>query len=224
MGKKRKMPGLNTSSTADISFMLLIFFLVTTSMDTDQGLGRTLPKPPEDDQLNNEIKVKDRNILNIRINKDNEVQVQVGNGNTPEAMNDREIYFTASPVPTSMKPMISDFDLDLIKEAAKKFIANKDHKSYLPEVVQLNVDLIGKHDVTENHVISVQTDEGTSYGVYFQVQDALVAAYNELRNELSKEQFGFLYANLTKEQQDAIRKVYPQKISEAEPKQYGKQQ
>ena len=44
--KKRKMPGLNTSSTADISFMLLIFFLVTTSMDTDTGLGRTLPKPP----------------------------------------------------------------------------------------------------------------------------------------------------------------------------------
>ena len=37
MGKKRKMPGLNTSSTADISFMLLIFFLVTTSMDTDAG-------------------------------------------------------------------------------------------------------------------------------------------------------------------------------------------
>ena len=75
MGKKRKMPGLNTSSTADISFMLLIFFLVTTSMDTDQGLARTLPKPPEDDQLNNEIKVKERNILNIRINKDNYVMI-----------------------------------------------------------------------------------------------------------------------------------------------------
>ena len=73
--KKRKMPGLNTSSTADISFMLLIFFLVTTSMDTDQGLARTLPKPPEDDQLNNEIKVKERNILNIRINKDNYVMI-----------------------------------------------------------------------------------------------------------------------------------------------------
>jgi biopolymer transport protein ExbD len=51
--------------------MLLIFFLVTTSMDTDQGLARTLPKPPEDDQKDIEIKVKERNILNIRINKDN---------------------------------------------------------------------------------------------------------------------------------------------------------
>ena len=75
MGKKRKMPGLNTSSTADISFMLLIFFLVTTSMDTDQGLARTLPKPPEDEDAKNELKVKERNILNIRINKDNYLMI-----------------------------------------------------------------------------------------------------------------------------------------------------
>ena len=40
---KRKVPGLNTSSTADISFMLLILFLVTTSMEVDNGLERTLP-------------------------------------------------------------------------------------------------------------------------------------------------------------------------------------
>ena len=37
---KRKVPGLNTSSTADISFMLLILFLVTTSMEVDEGLER----------------------------------------------------------------------------------------------------------------------------------------------------------------------------------------
>ena len=60
--KKRKMPSLNTTSTADISFMLLIFFLVTTSMDTDRGLGRTLPKPPEDEEQQNEIDVKERNL------------------------------------------------------------------------------------------------------------------------------------------------------------------
>ena len=47
--KKRKVPGLNASSTADISFILLIFFLVTTSMDTDSGLARRLPPPPADD-------------------------------------------------------------------------------------------------------------------------------------------------------------------------------
>ena len=45
--KKRGVPGINSSSTADIAFMLLIFFLITTSMDTDRGLARRLPPPPE---------------------------------------------------------------------------------------------------------------------------------------------------------------------------------
>ena len=193
MGKKRKMPGLNTSSTADISFMLLIFFLVTTSMDTDQGLGRTLPKPPEEDQLNNEIKVKERNILNIRINKDNYLLI----GDDYASVED-------------------------VKERAKEFIANKDNNPNLPELKPKKIKGLGKTMmVTENHVISVQTDRGTDYGVYFQVQDALVAAYNELRDELAKEEFGFKYEYLTDDQKDAIREVYPQKISEAEPKQYG---
>ena len=192
MGKKRKMPGLNTSSTADISFMLLIFFLVTTSMDTDQGLGRTLPKPPEDDQLNNEIKVKERNILNIRINKDNYLMIG-------------DDYVTVADV----------------KERAKEFIANKENRKDLPELKPKKIKLLGMRMITENHVISVQTDRGTSYGVYFQVQDALVAAYNELRDELAKEEFGVKYQFCTKEEQEAIREVYPQKISEAEPKKYG---
>ena len=152
MAKKRKMPGLNTSSTADISFMLLIFFLTTTSMDTDQGLGRTLPKPPEEDQLNNEIKVKERNILNIRINKDNYLMIG-------------DDYVSVSDV----------------KERAKEFIANKENRPNLPELKPKKIKLLNEViPVTENHVISVQTDRGTSYGVYFQVQDAGVSLSSEL--------------------------------------------
>ena len=196
MGKKRKMPGLNTSSTADISFMLLIFFLVTTSMDTDQGLARSLPKPPEDDQLNNEIKVKERNILNIRINKDNYLLIG-------------DDYATLADV----------------KERAKEFIKNEDNKPNLPELKPHKVKELGKtFMVTENHVISVQTDLGTDYGVYFAVQDALVSAYNEIRDEFSKQEFGYKYDQLTADQQKIVRDVYPQKISEAEPKKYGGQQ
>ena len=195
--KKRKMPGLNTSSTADISFMLLIFFLVTTSMDTDQGLARSLPKPPEDDQLNNEIKVKERNILNIRINKDNYLLIG-------------DDYATLADV----------------KERAKEFIKNEDNKPNLPELKPHRVKELGKtFMVTENHVISVQTDRGTDYGVYFAVQDALVSAYNEIRDEFSKQEFGgYKYDQLTADQQKIVRDVYPQKISEAEPKKYGGQQ
>ena len=197
MGKKRKMPGLNTSSTADISFMLLICFLVTTSMDTDQGLARSLPKPPEDDQLNNEIKVKERNILNIRINKDNYLLIG-------------DDYATLADV----------------KERAKEFIKNEDNKPNLPELKPHKVKELGKtFMVTENHVISVQTYRGTDYGVYFAVQDALVSAYNEIRDEFSKQEFGgYKYDQLTADQQKIVRDVYPQKISEAEPKKYGGQQ
>ena len=196
MGKKRKMPGLNTSSTADISFMLLIFFLVTTSMDTDQGLALSLPKPPEYDQLNNEIKVKERNILNIRINKDNYLLIG-------------DDYATLADV----------------KERAKEFIKNEDNKPNLPELKPHKVKELGKtFMVTENHVISVQTDRGTDYGVYFAVQDALVSAYNEIRDEFSKQEFGYKYDQLDADQQKIVRDVYPQKISEAEPKKYGGQQ
>jgi biopolymer transport protein ExbD len=197
MGKKRKMPGLNTSSTADISFMLLIFFLVTTSMDTDQGLARTLPKPPEDDQLNNEIKVKERNILNIRINKDNYVMI----GDDYASLAD-------------------------VKERAKEFIKNEDNRPNLPELKPKKIKELGKTVmVTENHVISVQTDRGTDYGVYFAVQDALVSAYNELRDEFAYAEFGIKhYDQLSDDQKKAVREVYPQKISEAEPKKYGGQQ
>ena len=74
--KKRGVPGINSSSTADIAFMLLIFFLITTSMDTDRGLARRLPPPPENkDQKDDDIIVKERNVLQVRLNKDDQLMV-----------------------------------------------------------------------------------------------------------------------------------------------------
>ena len=63
--RKRKVPDINSSSTADIAFLLLIFFLITTSMDTDRGLARRLPPPPEteDQKLDDSDKVKERNVI-----------------------------------------------------------------------------------------------------------------------------------------------------------------
>lgn len=193
MGKKsKKVPGLNTSSTADISFMLLIFFLVTTSMDTDMGLARRLPPPPEKDQEEAELDVKERNVLNVRLNAAGNLMVN------------------------------SDFiDIKQLRARAKEFIKNENNLSSLPEKHLKNIELLGPRAVTDKHVISVQTDRGTSYNIYFQVQNELVAAYNELRDELGKAEFGKPYAALTDEQQVAIRTYYPQKISEAEPKNYG---
>lgn len=190
--KKRKVPGLNASSTADISFILLIFFLVTTSMDTDMGLVRRLPPPPEDEQNEAEIDVKERNVLNVKINSAGNLMV---NGD----------YIS----------------LDQLCGRAKEFVQNPNNSPTLPEKHAKNIPLLGMCAVTDKHVISVQTDRGTSYNVYFQVQNELVRAYNELRDELAKAKFGKVYANCTAEQQEAIRGYYPQKISEAEPKNYG---
>jgi biopolymer transport protein ExbD len=193
MGKKRKMPGLNTSSTADISFMLLIFFLTTTSMDTDAGLARTLPKPPEDENNKNEMKVKERNILNIRINKDNYLLIGNDYASTDE-----------------------------VKERAKEFIKNENNDPNMPEVTPVKIKYLGRTvPVTKDHVISVQTDRGTDYGVYITVQDALIQAYNELRDEFAMAEFHHHYEFCSDEEKEAIREIYPQKISEAEPKKYG---
>ena len=112
-----------------------------------------------------------------------------------------------------------------VKERAKEFIKNPENKPNLPEFSPKKIKGLGKTMmVTKDHVISVQTDRGTDYGVYFEVQDELVAAYGELRDEVSKEEFGRRYEYLTADQQKAIREIYPQKISEAEPKKYGGQQ
>jgi len=197
--KKKKMPGLNTSSTADISFMLLIFFLVTTSMDTDMGLARRLPQPPDPDQEDAQVDIKSRNILYVRLNAAGQLNVK------DEVTSASEGYI----------------DFGALRQRAKEFIKNEQNYSKWPEKHVKVINLLGRCYVTDKHVISVQTDRGTPYNAYFQVQNELVAAYTELRNEISKEKFGREYQYLSDEQKAAIREYYPQNISEAEPKKYG---
>ena len=120
--------------------------------------------------------------------------------------------------------MRSDYeDLANLRQRVKDFVKNEQNLSKFPEKHVKNIDLLGQCFVTDKHVISVQTDRGTPYSVYFEVQNELVAAYNELRNELSKQKFGRPYDALSDEQKVAVRAYYPQNISEAEPKKYGGQ-
>ena len=177
---KRKVPDINSSSTADIAFLLLIFFLITTSMDTDRGLARRLPPPPENIEKPDDQKVKQRNVLQIYLNMYDQLMV---NG---EIMNVQQL-----------------------RAKTKEFIANKYNDESLPERVSKDVN------------VSLQNDRSSSYQAYIDVQNELVAAYNELRDELSQEKWGKKYSELDDEQQKAVREVYPQKISEAEPKKYG---
>ena len=108
-----------------------------------------------------------------------------------------------------------------LKEKAKEFIKNTGDDPNMPEKEPMDVEYFGTVLVTKNHVISLQNDRGTSYAAYINVQNELVAAYNELRNDLAKAKFAKTYDELQEDQQKAIQKIYPQKISEAEPKNYG---
>ncbi len=192
MGKKRKTSEINSSSMADIAFLLLIFFLVTTSMSTSTGLSRRLPPPLPKDQVIPPVDVNKRNIFVVKVNSQNQLMVQ------GELMELRDL-----------------------RERAKDFIKNENDEPNLPVRTEENIPLLGLMSVTKDHVISLQNDVDTQYQAYINVQNELVAAYNELRNELSKEKFGARYDDLNEDQQKAVQSVYPQKISEAEPKNYG---
>ena len=72
-------------------------------------------------------------------------------------------------------------------------------------------------DNPDKAVISLQNDRGTSYDMYIRVQNELVAAYNELRNELAQRLYGKDFKDCGPDAQKFIKDVYPQKLSEAEP-------
>ncbi len=189
---KREIQEINAGSMADIAFLLLIFFLVTTTMDTDSGILRKLPPMPENEEQMDEIQIRERNIFVVLVNRDNQLLVE------GEPM---EIYE--------------------LKDAAKEFIVNPADDPNLPVKELVDFDLIGPMKVTSKHVISLRNDRGTSYKTYIAVQNELMAAYNELRDELALRKFGRKFNDLKKEQQDAIEEVYPLRISEAEPKNVG---
>lgn len=189
----KKIPQINASSMADISFLLLIFFLVTTSMDVNQGLARRLPAPIPPDMKIEDKDINKRNLLVVKINSANQLMVQ---GQLT--------------------------DVKQLRAKAKEFIQNKNNDEHYPKLVEEDFGApIGTILYTKDHVISVQNDVDTQYQAYLDVQNELVAAYNELREECAKQYFHKSFAELEEEQQKQIQKIYPQKISEAEPKNYG---
>ena len=202
MANKRKLPEINASQMADISFLLLIFWLCSTTMSTDQGLSRRLPPPLPPNMEKTDVEVNERNIFVVLINSQNQLLVQG-------------------------EPM----DVRQLREEAKAFILNTENDIHKPELFEVTADVLDKNGnvertlktiTTKNHVISLQNDRGTMYEKYIEVQNELVAAYNEVRDEYSRREFGGLTFNeLTTEQQEAVQTLFPQKISEAEPKNYG---
>jgi biopolymer transport protein ExbD len=187
---RRASTEINAGSMADIAFLLLIFFLVTTTMDVDTGIVRRLP-PPVEEEIDQ--KIKERNVMNVLVNKNDRLLVNGKPGS-----------------------------VSTLKDVAKNFMMPHfpDNLNF-PESEQKLIDLIGDVYVSKG-VISLKNDRGTSYDMYINVQNELARAFNELRDDLSKEKFGVKFSQLTDEAKiKAINEAVPVRISEAEPESIG---
>ena len=162
--KQHKTQGLNTTSTADISFMLLIFFLVTTSMDVDKGLLRQLPSPEPQKKEQQQSVVDKANLMELRLTAGDTLLV---NG----------------------KPM----QVSQLKEETIRFV----------------------HRLGKKHLISIESDRDADYNLYFQMQNQLMEAYSQLRNETAQKKYYRDYALLNNDQKEQVRNICPQRITES---------
>lgn len=207
---RKELPEINAGSMADIAFLLLIFFLVTTTMDVDSGISRKLSeKPPEN--FDPPV-VKMKNIFEVNINRNDQLLVE-----------DEEMK------------------VEDIKEATIKFLDNGGGIGKSVEgVAGTKCDYCNgeKSSTSSDHpnkaIISVQSDRGTSYGMYITVQNELLAAYTELRNRYAKKYVTGKYAGMSYDELlllydndgenerlkavlKQVKNAYPQIISDAEP-------
>ncbi len=189
---KRKTPGLNTQSTADIAFLLLCYFLMVSTMDQQSGLQRRLPPMPDKNQKVEDQKVNRRNIIIVKIN-------------------------SADRILAGSEPI----DISQLKDKIKGFLTNPTNDPNLPERETKDIEGFGSYPVSKG-VISLQNDRGTSYQAYIAVQNELVKAINELRDEFCLQHYGKPFIKVTESQQNIGKKAIPQNISEAEPKDVSK--
>ena len=192
MAKNKNIPEINASSQADIAFTVLIFFLVVSTMDIDTGLVRMLPPMADPKVKQEDIKVKERNLLLVFVS---------GSGN----------IMAGGKV----------IQLSALKDKAKEFILNPANDKNLPEKKDTKIDMPDGskwvYPVSEG-VISLQNTRDTSYQVYIQVQNELTRAFNEVRDEVAMSKFGKEFADLDEAERKVITKAIPMKISEAEPR------
>ncbi len=207
---RRETPEINAGSMADIAFLLLIFFLVTTTMNVDSGVSKKLSEKPPPDYVPPIIKQK--NIFEVNINRNNELLVE-GERMEIKDLKEAAIKFIDNGGGVG-KP-----GLDGTPGTKCDYCQGEQSES--------------SSDHPNKAIISVQSDRGTEYGTYIVVQDELLKAYRELRNRLCKQRYNMTFTELeklykddkkNKEQDEALKKKvedirnsYPQILSDAEP-------
>ena len=193
---KRKVQEINAGSMADIAFLLLIFFLVATTMNVDTGLTRMLPPIHPENQQTEDVKVKERNVLLVLINGAGQIMAGI--------QGQQELI-----------------DLRQLKEKTKEFILNPYDLETMPEKKDEEIELPDGSKWTyavSQGVVSLQTTRDTNYQAYIMVQNELTRAFNEVRDEVSMRKFGSKFADLNEAERKVITTAVPNKISEAEPR------
>jgi biopolymer transport protein ExbD len=203
----RKLPEVNSSSMADIAFLLLIFFLVTTTIATDKGLTLTLPPKADPNQPPPDITKNQRNIYKILVNSQDKILIE------------------DEPVT----------DLSGLREEVKAFVLNfgqVDEESQalynsLPQSLRAlsKRSEISSDDPTEA-VVSFKADRGTSYDIYLEILDELQGAYHEIYGQrvgLTADEFRSLDRKnpVEYEKYQRGRDGFPMNISIAEPTKIG---
>jgi len=194
---KRKVSDINASSMADIAFLLLIFFLVATTMNVDTGLLRQLPPMPPENVQQEDTKVKERNLLLVLVNGAG--QIMAG-------------------IPGKQAPI----DIRQLKDHTKEFVLNALDDPELPEKENKEIDMPDGSKWTyavSSGIVSLQTTRDTGYQDYIMVQNELTRAFNEIRESVSQQKFHKKFEDLTDDERKAITTAVPLKVSEAEPRQ-----
>lgn len=207
-GNKRKVQEINAGSMADISFLLLIFFLVATTMSNDKGIMRTLPPMPPEDQKLEDQKVKQRNLMLVFVNSRGDVMATSGADQQGQNYNIRD-----------------KADAQRLTDKVQEFVLNVQNAENLPEKKEVDLEMPdgSKMKYMESlGVVSLQTTRDTDYETYILVQDALTRAFNEVRNMASATIFkGRKFEDLNNDEKKVVIDAVPLKISEAEPRQKG---
>lgn len=198
---RRASPEVNAGSMADIAFLLLIFFLVTTTIETDRGISRKLPPIPEEDVIPPVIKQK--NIFTVIVNRDNQLLVE------DEVMELSELRQAAVE--------FLDNGAGVGEEACDYCQGPRDPASS-DNPTKAIISLVNDRGTEYRTYISVQNELVAAYNqlrnreaqrLYGRSFEAIQADYNDPGFRGDKETL--------KERIDVITEMYPQKLSEAEP-------
>ena len=222
---RRESSEVNAGSMADIAFLLLIFFLVTSEMTREAGMFQLLPEKTEDKPEQNK-KIKDRNVIEVLVNNNNDIlfeNEEVSLGEIPnlvkemilnEGNNDKWPESRAVTEEELQKLIDRNrVDLENAAESRIRSIAKKLRKS---ELRMQALEIFGEYFRKSSHVINMQATQGASYDTYIKLKDKLKQAYTSLRNDLAKNKLqGRGWDDLTLDEKQMLKMVYKENISEA---------